>query len=130
MKYLREQGYTVAKVEQRLQIPDKDNPGRLIPVTRDAFNIADLIAVKIGEPGTLYVQTTTGSNASARIVKINENPAMDVILKSGNRIHVHGWAKRGPRGARKLWTVKVYDLGERTAMVMSEPPPLFAEQPF
>jgi len=111
MDYLRKDGYSVAIVERWFDFPERKNgfpTGKMIKQRMDAFNFADLIAVKPGIPGTLYVQTTSRDNQAARRAKILEAEAVPAIIKSGNRVQVHGWALAGARGARKLWKVSVW----------------------
>lgn len=71
----------------------------------DLFGIADLIAIKPGEKPRL-VQTTSGSNAAARVSKITALDLTPHVLASGFAIEVHGWrrllVKRG--GKAKRWT--------------------------
>lgn len=98
VRHLEARGYIVAKVEQR------------IPhcfVTRDAFNIFDLLAASRGG-GIVGVQVTSGSNGAARRDKILAEPQARVWIESGGRIFLHLWAKRNDRtaGARKLYSLK------------------------
>lgn len=85
-----------------------------IPQTRrrlDVFGFGDILALD-GQPGSLLVQATSGSNVSSRVTKIlTECRALaQTWLAAGNRIEVWGWAKKGPRGARKLWTLRVVEV--------------------
>ncbi len=85
-----------------------------IPQTRrraDAFGFGDVLVID-DKPGALLIQATTTGNMSSRIKKIAEEcgDAANAWLDAGNRIQVWGWAKRGLRGHRKLWTLKVYDV--------------------
>lgn len=91
---LRQDGYTVCVVEK--WIP-------MIHQRKDAFGFGDLLAVKVGENGATLVQTTSGSNFSARMEKIRGIAEAAIWLAAGNRIAVHGWRKTGPRGKRKRW---------------------------
>ncbi len=77
---------------------------------RDLYNCFDLISAKADENGTTYIQTTTRDNQAARIKKVIESPYTGVLLSSGNRVIVHGWAKTGGRGQRKLWKVTVTEI--------------------
>lgn len=96
LKLLRAAGYLCAVVEHW-------NAWRKI--RQDLFGFADILAVRGNE--TLLVQTTSGSNVSARLAKIRSSQAADLWLSSPTRaIRVHGWAKRGPRGKRKVWTCR------------------------
>ena len=78
-------------------------------VRQDLFGFIDIICVS--SIGVLAVQTTSDANVSARVRKINETPAAAIWLQSPTRrIVVHGWAKKGPRGARKLWTLREVEI--------------------
>lgn len=94
---LREEGWTVAIVEHW-------NPHARRRV--DLFGAFDLVAIRAGSVGSLGVQTTSGSNASHRIAKLAALPVLAVWLAAGNAIEVHGWAKRGGRGEKKVWTCR------------------------
>jgi len=101
LKHLREVGWTVCVVEK--WIPQ-------IKQRKDAFGFGDLLACKADVPPTL-IQTTSGNNVSARIAKAKEIAGPLVTwLVSGGRLLVHGWAKRGGRGERKVWTVREVQL--------------------
>ena len=112
--WLEKQGYIVALVERSIWIPRKVNgipTGEKFLQKFDCFGFADLVACHSDKPGTLYIQTTTQDHAAERRNKILAASAVPVILKGGNHIHVHGWAKKGGRGQRKLWQVNIYKLG-------------------
>lgn len=76
----------------------------------DLFHFGDILAVDSGLPGSLIIQTTTGSNMANRATKIKSDPKCYVNavkwLTAGNRITVHGWRKIGAHGKRKLWELK------------------------
>jgi hypothetical protein len=112
LDYLRDQGYEVAVVERWFDFPERKNgfpTGKMIKQRMDCFGFADLVAVHMDKPGTLYIQTTSRDNQAARRQKILESRSIVPILRSGNRVHVHGWAKGGARGARKLWKVSIFE---------------------
>jgi len=102
LAHLRKQGFLAAVVERRLPYGF---------TTIDLFGFIDVVALD-GQPGLLGVQTTTQNNAAARVSKIREEcgDAARRWLAAGNRIEIHGWAKRGGRGKRKLWSVSVLRL--------------------
>jgi hypothetical protein len=79
---LRADGYRCAIVERRI-------PGK--GITIDLFGCIDVLAVRDSE--TLAVQTTSGSNVSARVRKIAANPNAPALRLAGWRIVVHGWRK-------------------------------------
>lgn len=86
----------------------------------DLFGFADIVALDPKLYGVLAVQTTSGSNISARIKKILANDAAKLWVMCGNRIEVHGWKKRGPRGKRKVWECDRRELF-KTDFVKPEP---------
>jgi hypothetical protein len=91
------------KVEQRLPVPGKF-------ITRDLFGFADIVAIQPGRVGVLAVQATSSSNLSARDKKVRAEQKARLWLEAGNRIQIHGWALRGPRGKRKVWTLNVREI--------------------
>lgn len=104
LEALRKDGYLAERVEQRVPV---------INTSRDFLGIIDLIAVKSGCP-ILGVQATSGSNVAARVRKALASPGLAVWLAAGGVFEVWGWAKRGGRGKRKLWTL------DRRAVVLEE----------
>ena len=93
--HLEKQGYRVAITEHWCPFSHR---------RKDFFNIVDLLAIREGE--TLAVQTTSGSNVSARVKKIAESDAIADIRAAGWGFHVHGW-KRGTNGRYTLREVDV-----------------------
>lgn len=78
-------------------------------VRNDLFGFVDVLAV--GGDVTLAVQTTSGSNVSARYEKLRYLPAVVHWLQSSSRkLVIHGWRKVGARGQRKLWTCRTVEL--------------------
>jgi hypothetical protein len=93
LKLLRSRGYTC-------EIVERWNP--FAHIRQDLFGFIDIVAINGNE--TLAVQTTTAGNAAARVAKIRGLQLHSLWLESPHRkIVVHGWAKRGPRGKRKVW---------------------------
>lgn len=78
-----------------------------IPQTRqrsDLFTFIDVLAIK-GDK-TLGVQSTSGSNVSSRVKKIQDSEYVGRVREAGWAIHVHGWAKN----AKGRWQCRVVDL--------------------
>ncbi|MBG94852.1 MAG: hypothetical protein CL793_06325 [Chloroflexi bacterium] len=99
MALLRKQGYDLVQVVEKW-----------VPQARkriDLFGIIDIVAIRKDVPGILGIQATSMANISHRIRKAQESPAYPLWLANGNRFEVWGWGKRGPRGKRKLWSVRV-----------------------
>lgn len=88
LAFLRGRGYLVAVVE-RWNAHAK--------IRQDLFGVLDLLAVKPGE--ILGVQTTSGSNVSARLNKFADSEVAPKLREAGMRLEVHGWTKgkREPR---------------------------------
>lgn len=97
LKYLRDKGYA-AEVVERFNIYSKTR--------HDLFNMWDIVALGTGEVGITGIQTTSGSNVSARIKKLQANPLFTRWVDAGNGAYVHGWRKVGPRGKRKTWQLR------------------------
>ena len=95
---LRKQGYRVAITEHW---------NAFVKRRQDLFGFIDLLA--IGE-SMIAIQTTSGTNVAARVAKILESDAAREWIESGHRIIVHGWAKRGGRGERKLWDCREVEI--------------------
>jgi len=95
LKHLREAGYHVEIVERWNQWSRSRH---------DLFNMFDLLALH--PDGTLVgVQVTSTAHVAERVAKLEANPLLALWAKKNTAV-VHGWAKRGPRGKRKLWTLK------------------------
>lgn len=93
--YLQEMGYVVDVCERYNHFSRTRN---------DLFGFADMVGLAIGH--IVAVQTTSGSNAAARVTKIVNEPRSLRWIQAGGKILVLTWSKRGPRGQRKVWTPK------------------------
>lgn len=124
LERLRKMGWPAEVVEHRLSIPGMRH------VTRDLFGFGDILA--IGSGFNLLIQTTTGSNLAARVTKAQticlcgKLPDEHVTAKvrcreyrvalavwlsvPHNRAEGWGWALRGARGQRKVWTLRRVEL--------------------
>ena len=92
LKKLRDEGYLANVVERRFG-------GRL----HDLYGFIDILAIKKGE--VLGVQTTSGSNVSARVNKITDHENVGIVREADIGIHVHGWRK-----AKGKWICRTVDL--------------------
>ena len=93
----------------------------------DAFGFGDVLAVDPETPDTYLIQACITGHVLDRAAKILGKPEGDderalrradrivadatAWLAAGNRIVVWGWAKRGARGKRKLWTLREMEIG-------------------
>lgn len=95
LKFYRDQGYLAGVVE------------RWIPQARkrsDLFGILDIVVVGNGE--TIGVQTTSGSNVSARVKKIGDSEAISELREAGWKIIVQGWRKN----SKGRWVLREVDV--------------------
>lgn len=105
-KILRSLGYLVGDVERHV-------PHTFI--TFDFMGFADLLAYRGDEVGVTAIQVTHTSRASdhERTIlspELREN--VEAWMRSGNRVRLHLWDMRGPRGGKKSWTLFSSDLLE------------------
>lgn len=91
---LKSEGYTVGITEHF---------NSFARIRQDLFGFIDMVAVRPQGMGVLAVQTTSRANVNARLEKILVSKNAKVWLEAGNDIEIHGWAKMGARGERKLW---------------------------
>lgn len=71
----------------------------------DLFGCLDIVCIR--QNRIVGIQVTSGDNLASRIAKINAEPRALAWVQAGGSIEAHGWAKRGGRGKRKLWTCRV-----------------------
>lgn len=98
LKAMRERGY-------ECEITEHWNPFAKRRV--DLMGFCDVLAQAMGE--CIAIQTTVTGSMSARLEKIKTqtgNKASLWLSVPGHHIVIQGWAKRGPRGKRKEWTLK------------------------
>lgn len=133
LERLRANGFIACKVEQRLPFAGGKRAGEGQPaVLRDAFGFGDILAAKNGA-GVWLVQATSGSHVNARVKKATApiledgtiNPAHACLvewLAAGGHFQVWGWAKRGPRGKRKVWTLRIVNIYKIGSSVFAADP--------
>ena len=112
MKQLREDGFIVAKVEQKIHMPSAP-----FPLTRDCFGFGDLLIARAGF-GTALIQVTATGDMNRRFRKIKgyrrseapergEMPAAKMRLSHRLNLAIESSCmdetKRGPRGKQKRW---------------------------
>jgi hypothetical protein len=100
LNLLRERGFIVDVVERFI-------PG--VMQRRDLFGFGDLLAIgpreSDGSRQVLIVQTTSSSNAAARVKKIEASEHIAVVREAGVAVHVHGWLKN----SKGRWVVREID---------------------
>lgn len=103
LKLLKANGYRTCIVEKF---------NSFIKIRQDAYGCIDIIAIKRGVSGVLGVQVTSSSNIASHRKKIEDNQDARLWVECGNRLELHGWSKRGPRGQVKKWGVTVQSMFE------------------
>ena len=94
LQLLRKEGYTVA-------VAEKFN--HFIKVRQDLFGWIDVVAIHPEINGVMGVQTTSGSNLSARIKKAQALDSYKTWLEAGNSIEFHGWRKLKNLPGNRQW---------------------------
>jgi hypothetical protein len=104
LKWLREHGYIADVVERWVGVPGRFGK------RKDLFGFVDIVAVYADRNGAevRFVQTTTQSNMQARFKKMKDIPAVAACIQAGCKVEIHGWAKRGAKGKRKLWLPRFF----------------------
>jgi hypothetical protein len=106
----RKEGYYAEILEHWVPFPP---PGH----RKDPLGFIDVLILK--GPETIAVQTTSGSNLSARLTKIKAEPRAARWLEGGTRrIVIHGWQKTGLCGKVKHWTCREMEV---TADMLPKP---------
>lgn len=95
----RKRGYTAAVVEHW---------NSYVKIRQDLFGCIDIVALT--PDGILAIQACSGTDHARRADKILAEPRAKKWVESGGRFEVWSWAKRGERGARKLWTLRIEDV--------------------
>jgi hypothetical protein len=103
LKLMRERGW-IAEVTERWIPGGGGRPG----IRKDLWSFCDVLCIHPDTGEILAVQTTSASNASARVKKIAECELTPIVRKCGIGIHVHGWVK--PSKSNRRWTVRERDL--------------------
>ena len=98
LAYCKAQGWTA-------QVVERWNPWA--KVRQDLFGFIDLVVLKPGI-GIVGVQVTSDAHVAERVNKIRTTckDTANEWLRANGVIEVWGWAKRGARGKRKVWTLR------------------------
>ena len=97
---MESEGYVVDTVERFI-------PGANI--RKDLFGFGDLLAIHKNGLGTpRLIQTTSRSNVSARVAKINESPLFPIVSQFFV-VEVHGWyLSKSGQDLRRIIMEKAY----------------------
>ena len=74
----------------------------------DLFGFVDVVAMDPNSGRLVGVQCTSTGNLRARLRKA-QAISFFTLWKQANDVEFHGWAKRGARGKRKVWTLRRLD---------------------
>ena len=98
---LRKEGYTAQVVEHRVPV---------VNILRDLFGGIDIVAIRAGDK-VRGIQVTSGGNHAARVTKLREEPRLRTWIETGHTsLQVWSYARRGARGKRKAWELRVSEL--------------------
>lgn len=93
LKHWRSHGYLCAVVEKY---------NKFAKVRQDLFGCIDVLAVK--DDDMVGIQTTVMASVPARLQKLRLSENALRFISDHRTLIVEGWAKRGARGQRKVWT--------------------------
>ncbi|SRR5258706_4395691 len=106
LAHLRKNGWTVCIVEKWIPPRGKMPFG----VRIDAFGFGDLLGCRVdpstGEGMIALFQATDHTSFSKHKLKILGIPEFQKWKSADGLVFLHGWGKRGPRGKRKVWTLR------------------------
>ncbi len=85
-----------------------ERPPSIVRARRAHAELCEQYLIAISD-GILGIQACAGSSHAARRDKILAEPRMLQWLQAGGRLELWSWSKRGPRGARKSWTLRAED---------------------
>jgi len=92
----RSRGYVVGKTEHW---------NAFARIRQDLFGIADMVAFCPRRRLTVMCQTTTRDHLAVHEEKVRASVPFWWWVRTDGIFTIHGWAKRGGTGRRKLWEV-------------------------
>lgn len=105
LNFFRKLNAPAIVVEKWIPIPKHPGGG----IRRDAWG-ADVLVLHGAK--LMAIQSTSGSNHSARVTKSLANPDILNWLHGGAGFYVYSFSKKGPRGKRKTWQLRETQLIE------------------
>jgi hypothetical protein len=92
-------------------------------IRQDAYGLHDLLAIRHDNKGVWGINACEDDGAvqahvtkylngyfdDKKLVAHRPNAHLPVWLSAGNRFSIFGWGKRGARGERKTWTLRVVE---------------------
>lgn len=91
-------------------------------IRQDLFGLIDFVAIRHDSNGVWGINSCIDDGSVQAHVhkyidgfdhpkkgRMGPNPHLPVWLAAGNRFSIMGWGKRGARGERKLWTLRLVD---------------------
>lgn len=104
MEYLRDRGHIVQVVEKWVSVASMPGGG----IRRDLFNGIDVVALIDNRIVGIQCGATSGHSAHKK--KLLAEPRMQMWLQAGGRLLICSWAKQGPAGKAKRWTLREEEL--------------------
>jgi hypothetical protein len=125
LEYLRGRGFIADVVERRI-------PMKPFPKTKDLFDFIDIVAVNdrtsssdewnCNAMGVVFVQTTSATNKSARVHKMEQPEIGAKVFKVQHvgRIELHCWQKIHGRYEVAVYNIRIEDQGSKYRVFASE----------
>lgn len=103
---------TIAELKRREYTAHKVEHWNMFAKIRQDFGgFADFLAYKEGEVGVLAINCCLDNGeVQSHVNKYKTMANVQTWLKANNKMEVWGWGKRGDRGKRKIWTLRVISL--------------------
>ena len=79
----------------------------------DLFGLFDLLVLdpESDSDGRIYgIQVCAGASHAARKAKMLAEPRLEIWKSAGGKAVIHSWTKKGPRGKRKMWSLRTETL--------------------
>jgi len=105
-QHLEKEGWLVEVVEKWIPCTPAGYRGRII--RKDLCDCIDILAFR-GEC-QLAIQSCAGASHATRLSKAMASAKLKAYLQTAKPFEVWSWSKKGPRGKRKVWTLRVTQL--------------------
>lgn len=104
LERLRDDGHIADVVERWLKIDSMPGGG----LRKDLFGCIDVVAIM--DNCITGIQCGAGSGHSEHKRKCLAESRLILWLQAGGKFFIHSWSQQGPKGKRKLWTLRAEEL--------------------
>lgn len=100
---IEQQGWLAGRADRKRGPTSQDWPG-------NQHGFIDVILVRHGQPGTMYVQSTTKHNKAARLKKmLAESHSIRTMILSGNQVELWCWSGDWDEPERTVITLEMLE---------------------